>query len=911
MDFFHPVSTGVSLKFHRSFTHKIPNVRKEVEYNSKEPMQLDPSKILIAFKKEMRTEEVQRILDKLGLELIPTKRTKEDYYWGEINHTNRRFWARKQEENIIDNHLFGFIRETLREIIYWIGYAYVSSEDFNYTEERNRYCPLPNVFLINKELLNDSSFKRLTKIYNLRIDELKSKYLSSHSYVEIKDPFKINSIELSNVFQKMFGSRKLIFENMPMCKPIAANVPNDPLFKYQWNLDTLNATKGWDISTGTNDVVICVLDDGCDLKHPDLKFSSSGIDLATMLPDGSPKGKHGTACAGVAAASFNNSEGIAGIAGNCLIMPIAFENWTDVEVATGINYAVNNGANVINMSFGWNVWNSNIIDPEILFATSKDVIICAATQNYNGTIAYPATNPLVLACGASSRDDNRKSPSPNKGDGWGSNFGDLFYKSVKTGVSVVAPGVNIPSTDIIGQKGDDEDSELNGNYVKNFYGTSAATAHVAGLAALLLSQYPTLTYSRLRHIIESTAAKVGNLPYSQSLGFPNGTRNEEMGYGRIDLFRALDFADVMIKDHPNDDGSEPSNPPSGNFWSCSNIVVRATDDDVFNPSDLNGSSRIQKGQANYVYVRVHNEGPNEARNVIVTVRVTPYVGLQFSYPGDWNDTDNHHIQLAAAENIFDVIPAGEFRTAKLIISALQADNLLSWQDQHSWDPCMLASVTSDNDYAFEGLNMSTDIVVRKNNFAQKNISVIEIQPGQATVFPFLMGGDLQLKKGTKLIVERGNLPDSIKINLRINQNENFFPKVNWAVEKVSKAKTEISFNDKSCSGAKIGGRDAKIVLETGSIIYMDSDESNLGFQHLNHKGGIGLLRDSIQYYTIEESKSITELSVLPKTRFPLALEIDFPLALPPDRYSISIYQIDDRDVIIGGATVVYKVNNKE
>eukprot|EP01035_Chromulina_nebulosa_P043886 gene43886-59443_t len=189
--------------------------------------------------------------------------------------------------------------------------------------------------------------------------------------------------------------------------------------------------------------------------------------------------------------------------------------------------------------------------------------MCVATHNHDSSITYPATNPLVIAVGGSSTDDNRKTPTSPDGECWGADFGDIVYNGVQTGVSVVAPCVQCPTTDRQGAAGYNNNGTLSnnpwacvmypaqpddGNYVMVFDGTSAATPHVAGLAGLIRSQYPGLSGTQVRRIIETSAAKVGTLAYAEVAGFPNGTRNQEMGYGRIDVFRALDMADVMIKD---------------------------------------------------------------------------------------------------------------------------------------------------------------------------------------------------------------------------------------------------------------------------------------------------------------------------------------------------------------------------
>lgn len=877
---------------------------------------LDPSRVVLGFKEQPGRGAAIAAASNLGLvpedsggrlAVGPGQREA-------INDSDLRFWMRNPTAEALSGEAIDRIQETFGKKLEWIGSAY----RFDGEENRKAFmCPLPNVLLIKPTRMASKSKENFTALldrYGLKEVAEKSEYLGKFLYVKVSAPLQVTAFEIRDQLleKERQNIQEVCFENMPMVIP-TATIPNDPLFAQQWNMTQIQAggpgLTGWDISTGNNAVVVCVLDAGCDLTHPDLQFSTPGINLGTMAPNGSPTGNHGTACAGIAAASHDNSEGVSGVAGDCQIMPLAFDMWSDTEVAAGINYATNHGADVISMSFGWNPWDHTVIDPAIQNAYNAGLVMCVATHNYNSSITYPATNPLVMACGASDEIDNRKDPSSPDGETWGSNFGPEM--------SVVAPGVHIPTTDRQGSDGYNTGSGAAGNYILTFGGTSAATPHVAGLAALLLSEYPGLTNVQVRNIIERTAEKVGTVAYAETSGYANGTWNDEMGYGRINVLRALDFAEVMVRDYPGDTGVEPSTPPGGRFWTSSDIVIRPVDDGVFNPGNPNLSDNVERGQTNYLYVRVTNNGPLEARNVIVNARITPWVGLQFVYPTDWTLVDSMHVSPTPITAAFPTITAGGSAIAKFSISAAQVEDLWGWTNTHPWHPCLLASVDADNDYAFDSASlMGNDLIRRRNNLAQRNLSVIDVVAGATVAFPFILGNVKNLERVVEVVVDRRHLPKRMHVLLALDEEKLVFPKVSKLMPRVKEEGRIIPeimhrnydsflFMDRTRLATPLAGLGSMLTLERGSELSLSRYRK---FENISVKGGDVLLRNNKRFVEFRHFSPVIRLQKEPGQLYPIELHTKIPKdAKSGERYILNIAQRNERGEIVGGASVIYQV----
>ena len=243
--------------------------------------------------------------------------------------------------------------------------------------------------------------------------------------------------------------------------------PNDPEWPDQWGLRTAGFPKAWDVTRGSKNVVVAVLDTGVDGSHPELRGALvPGRDIVNGDYYPADDNGHGTAVAGVIAARGNNSIGLAGACWACLVMPVKVlgkdGTGTTADVAAGIIWAVDNGARVINLSLGA-PGTDDALSEAIDYAASKDVVIVAAAGNSSSTSPfYPAADSAVIGVAASNPEDQLYS--------W-SNHGAW--------VQVAAPGCN-------------DALWLRGGYV-SMCGTSAAAPLVAGLAALVRSARPTAT----------------------------------------------------------------------------------------------------------------------------------------------------------------------------------------------------------------------------------------------------------------------------------------------------------------------------------------------------------------------------------------------------------------------------------
>lgn len=288
-------------------------------------------------------------------------------------------------------------------------------------------------------------------------------------------------------------------------------IPDDPAYETrQYCHQVMDSEEGWNTTTGSSSTVIAIIDTGVDGTHPEFSGRmTAGYDYvndeALTGNEDSDYYGHGTHVAGIAGATGNNSEGVAGLNWKAKIMPLVVdgEDWAawSSNIAQAIQFAADNDADVINMSLGGRGY-SQVLKDAVDYAREHDVIIVASMGNdYTRMINYPAAYQGVIAVGSST-------PTDEASD----------FSTRGNHISVTAPGSEIYST-------------WAGSTYYTASGTSMSSPQVAGLCSLIRGQNPGWSPGQVRSQIEGTADDV------KDPGFDIAT-----GYGRINVDSALGAA---------------------------------------------------------------------------------------------------------------------------------------------------------------------------------------------------------------------------------------------------------------------------------------------------------------------------------------------------------------------------------
>ncbi len=393
----------------------------------------------------------------------------------------------------------------------------------------------------------------------LSVDDLVIKNMvSSYGVTQVTQPFahidyeglnrfvKIQFNDASRVdalLEKLNGNSKVeLAEKEPIYRKTLT--PNDPNFNgsNQWGLFQIGAQNAWNVSTGDANVVVAIVDDAVEITHPDLasviwtntgEIAGNGIDddgngyiddvngwdaAGTMYPNGdndpnpdAPASSfdHGTHVAGIAGAASNNNTGVASIGFGVSLMAVKSTSSPTTLSNTygGVVYAIDNNADVINMSFG-SGFNSSAFQSLMNYANSLGIVLVAAAGNDNvSSTFYPAGYNNVISVASTTTGDAKSGFS---------NYGSW--------IDISAPGSAIYST-------------IPGGGYTYKQGTSMASPMVAGLCGLMLSLNPSLSPSDIESCLTSTAANIDGA---------NPSYIGQLGAGRIDALAAMNCISATL-----------------------------------------------------------------------------------------------------------------------------------------------------------------------------------------------------------------------------------------------------------------------------------------------------------------------------------------------------------------------------
>ena len=325
-------------------------------------------------------------------------------------------------------------------------------------------------------------------------------------------------------------------------------IPNDPYYSVQWGLPKMAAPAGWDRSTGSAANIVAVLDTGLDYNHEEFvgrvdRVHEKNYVVDPINGDGDPMDDygHGTAVAGVIAATGNNAKGVAGMDWKCKILPIKILDSggggsieSVVKALAYLTALKAGGVNIVaaNMSLGqynsafdpsrYTEENPAGLKERCQAAYDQGIVLIAAAGNGNvDWNTYPAYYPSVVAVAATDTGDLRSvwgGTDPETGKTQASNYASW--------VDVSAPGTNIKSTD---HHGTYTNPTVPGGEYWN--GTSLASPYVAGLASLIKAAKPSLTNVEIINRIQFYADNIDSLQDPAYAG--------KLGSGRINAQKAL------------------------------------------------------------------------------------------------------------------------------------------------------------------------------------------------------------------------------------------------------------------------------------------------------------------------------------------------------------------------------------
>jgi len=461
-------------------------------------------------------------------------------------------------------------------------------------------------------------------VFNRVADEILVKFKTSLAPVVIK----LARTADFNDFLNYYNSLSEVDYAEPNYLYQASIIPSDTFFNNQWYLQKIKAVEAWDNKRESPEVIIAILDSGVQINHPDLQSNIwlnkkeiadnnidddkngfiddiNGWDFINNISDPTPKFKsgfteegilHGTIIAGIAAASGNNAAGVAGITWKAKIMPLKILDDTGEgsasKVIKAIDYAIANGANIINLSFvGFGY--SKGLDDAIERAYNAGLIVVAAGGNEVGQGAgYNLDEtPMYPACLDGANGENRvigvAATDTIDQKAIFSSFGNKC-------IDIAAPGVSVFSTVVYSPNNYIKDLPFNKYYDGYWSGTSVAVPMVSGALALIISANPSLNRNE---IIKALLNDTDNI----SLINPNYLGR--LGKGRLNVKAAVDYAQNLLNSKIEKILIGPKNGMAP--------LAKITDQDGKNENEFYAYDNNFKGGVSFASGDINNDGEQE------------------------------------------------------------------------------------------------------------------------------------------------------------------------------------------------------------------------------------------------------------------------------------------------------------
>lgn len=462
----------------------------------------------------------------------------------------------------------------------------------------------------------------LSKIHSQKVNNIN---FTSNNKLQLNDRINISKLKLSKELILDVSKHDSVLSIENDCVVKLFSIPNDPSFSIQHSLTTSSIPSAWDISTNFNEIVVAVSDTGIDYTHPDLKnkmwkntaelMGQTGIDddgngcvddiygcdFADLdgdpFPGVSTIRDHGTHIAGIIGAQTNNAIGISGIAQNVKLMAVkGFKDTSEgaslSDLLSTIYYSVNNGADIINCSWGVQATPSPSMVEAFNYARNNGVFVTVAAGNngLDASLFAPASLNSVFTVGSIN-----------------SNYTISTFSNHGNSVQIYAPGGDNESQGFGINQGIYSTISVGSGSYGNMEGTSMAAPHIAGIAALILSHNPSLSVPDLEDLL-----------VNNSESFPQYYENRPASIKVVNAFNAMSAADQLLQDS-NEDSDGDNDESNGN--DCNS-------DCDSNSSQSNNNSNVEKTSCGFNKLDTGNKNASSRFWVLLFLPFTFYIFLR-------------------------------------------------------------------------------------------------------------------------------------------------------------------------------------------------------------------------------------------------------------------------------------------